>query len=92
VRKVERAVRGEPIDSRVARRVELDPAGVEKEHTVGARERSGRTLLGDEHGARQARNELEELVGCGRVELRRRLVEQEQSRPERECRREAHAL
>jgi hypothetical protein len=47
------------------------------------RERPRRTLLGDEDGARQALDEVEERVGRLGVELRRGLVEEQEPRPER---------
>ncbi len=83
---------GQPRDRLGARRVEHDAAGVHEEHAIGSGEWPRRPLLGDEHGARQALDQVEERLGGLRVELRRRLVEQQQPGPEGERRREPHAL
>ncbi len=92
MRQIEGPVRSEPGNSLVAWSVEHDAPRVEEEDAIGSRQRARRPLLGDEHGARQARDQLEERVGSRGVELRRRLVEQEQLRPQREGRGERHAL
>ena len=63
-----------------------------KSDAVGVRERARRTLLGDEHRARQALDQVEERLGGLGIELRGRLVEQQQPRPKRERRGEADAL
>src|SRR5579864_9346269 len=55
-------------------------------------ERARRALLGDDDGGVAAERELEERLRALGIELRGRLVEQEQLRLERERRREAHAL
>src|SRR4051794_15404087 len=85
-------VRGEPRQRRVARRVELDASALHEEHAIYVCERTRRALLRDDHGAVEPVDDLEELVGGGGVELRRRLVEQQQPGPQRERRGEADTL
>jgi hypothetical protein len=46
-----------------------------------------RTLLGDEDGAREQLDEIEERLGSVGIELRRRLVEEQELRPQ--CERQA---
>ena len=87
------AVLGEPRDRLVARCVEHDPAVVHEE-------RRGRRARADVPAAAPRRRPrtadcstmLEERIGRVGIELRRRLVEQQQLRPQRERRRERDAL
>ena len=76
---------------RAARRARSRPPSM-KSDAVGVRERARRSLLGDEHRARQTLDQVEERLGRLRVELRGRLVEQQQPRPQRERRGETDAL
>ena len=92
MRQVERPVRGEPRERLVARRVEHDAPAVHEEHAVDVRERPCGPLLRDEDRARQALDEVEERLGRLGIELRGRLVEQQQLRPQRERGRERDAL
>ncbi len=92
MRQVARVVRSEPGEPGVSRRVERDASVLHEEHTVCVRERSRRPLLRDDDGAAYAIEKLEELVGGGGIELGRRLVEQEELRPECERRGETDAL
>src|SRR5262249_28356193 len=86
----------QPGDRLVDRGIERDRSMVEEENAVGVLQCTGGTLLGEDDGgpafARERGDELDERVGDVRVELRRRLVEEEQPRPERERRGEADAL
>ena len=92
VRQVERPVLGEPRQRIVARCVEDNPAAVHEEDAPDMGERPRRALLGHEHGARQVLDEVEERIRRLGVELRRRLVEQQQPRAQRERRGQRHAL
>ncbi len=82
----------EPGERIIARRVEQDAPLLEEEDAVGVAQRVCRALLRDDDARLAAERELEERLGPGRIELRGRLVEQEQLRLERECRGEADAL
>ena len=87
-----RAVIGKPGERIVARRVEQDATLVEEHDTVGVAQRDRGALLGDDDAGIAAERELEERLRPRRIELRGRLVEQEQLRLERERRGEADAL
>jgi len=65
---------------------------LEKDDAVGVAKRARRALLRDDDARPTAERELEERLCSCRVELRRRLVEQEQLGLERERRSEADAL
>ena len=92
VRQVERPVLCQPNECLLARCVEHDAAVVHEENTVDVSERARGSLLGDEYRTRQLFDQVEERVGGLGVELRRRLVEQQQLRLERKRGRERHAL
>ena len=82
----------EPRDGKISRRVELDPAPVDEQDPVGRLEHAPRPLLRDENGAPELPDRLEEGLGGGWVQLRRRLVEEEKPGPQGERRREANTL
>ena len=69
-----------------------DAPVAQEDDAVGERERQLGPLLGDDDRAAVRARVLEERLGGVAVELRRRLVEQQQLRLERERRREADAL
>ena len=92
VRQVERAMLREPLQRLLARRVQHDAAAVHEEHAVTTGERPRRPLFRDEHGARQVLDQVEERLRRFGIELRRRLVEQQEPRVQRERGRERHAL
>jgi hypothetical protein len=71
------------VERLVAGRVELDPPVRHEEHAVAPLERQGRPLLGDENRGAEPAGDVEDLDGSFWVELRRRLVEDEQLRFER---------
>ena len=86
-------VRGrQKVERLVAGRVEPDPALVDEEHAVAALERQRGPLLREEDRRAELAGEVEELFGALRIELRGRLVEQEQRGLEGEHRGEAHSL
>ena len=91
-RGVPRPVTREPGSCLVDARVEQQAAVFDIEHAVGDRERPVDALLGEHDGAAGLLDGGEKQLGAGRVELRRRLVEQQQPRLERERGREADAL
>ena len=62
-REVAGAVRGEPLEGRVARRVQQDAAAFEIEDAVAAFQRHRRPLLGDDDGAVELDGEVEERLG-----------------------------
>jgi hypothetical protein len=72
--------------------VEGDPALVDEQHAAAALERQRRPLLGDEHRRAELAGDVEDLDRSFRIELRGRLVQDEQLRLEREHRGEADAL
>jgi hypothetical protein len=74
-RQVTGTVRGQPLERLSTWSVDQDPACLEEQHAVAARERHGRPLLGDDDGAVELYGEIEERLSSLRVELRRRLVE-----------------
>ena len=84
----------EPRHRLVTRRVEKHAAALDEQRAIGDGERTGRPLLGEEHRrtVESAAEVCEEAVGAVRVELRRRLVQQQELRAERERGRETHAL
>ena len=65
---------------------------VDEEHAVAALERQRGPLLGEEDRRAELAGEIEESFGALRIELRGRLVEQEQRGREGEDRGEAHPL
>ena len=81
-----------PLQRRSARRVQHDAAAVQEEHAIAVRERPGRALFGDEHRARQMLDQVEERLCPLGIELRRRLVEQQEPGMQRERRCERHPL
>ena len=87
-----RPVATEPGERLVARSVQQDPPALEEEHAVAGAEHAIGPLLRDDDGRARRARELDRLVGALGVELRGRLVEQQQLRPEREHRGEADAL
>src|SRR5262249_7152198 len=86
------SVLGEPGDSIVAGSIEDDPPRFHEDDPRRMGKRRGRALLGDDRGGRAVERVREEGFRPLGVELRRRLVEEEQLRLERDGRREAHAL
>ena len=82
----------EPGDRLIARRVEQHAPAVEERDAVGVRQRERRMLLGEDDRRTDVERMLEEGLRALGIELRRRLVEQQQLRSERERRREAHTL
>ena len=82
----------EPCHGFVARCVEDDAAAVEEQDPVGVAERRGRALLRDDDGGAAPERVVEERLRPVGIELRRRLVEEQQLRPEGESGREADAL
>src|SRR4051794_9190462 len=83
---------GKPGHRLVARRVEQHAAGVHEDDAMRVLERPRRTLLRDDDRAADAVEEVEERFGGVGVELRRRLVEEQEPRPQRERGCEADAL
>ena len=73
-------------------RIQEDAAALEEEHPVATLERQRRPLLGDDDGAVQLDSEIQERLGSVRVELRCRLVEEQERGIERKDGREADAL
>src|SRR6185295_13221678 len=87
-----RAVICEPLLCLGSGCVEEHPAVFEEQHPVRVFEHATRTLLRNHDGDAQLHNELEERL-CGRgVELRGRLVQQEQPRSQRKRRGQGNAL
>ncbi len=82
----------EPGDRVVARGVEEYAAALEEDHPVDMGEHHGRPVLGEDDGGAGAERVLEERLGAVGVELRGRLVQQEQARFQRERRGQADAL
>src|SRR5918911_4466833 len=86
----------EPCPRLAGRAVEHERLVVEEQHAIAEGERQDRPLLGDQHGrtllASESDSEVEERLRAVRVELRGRLVEQQQFRLERQRRGEAHPL
>ena len=76
----------------VARGVEDDAAAIEEQDAVGVAQRERGTLLRDDDGGAACERVLEERFRSVGIELRRRLVEEQQLGLERERRREADAL
>jgi hypothetical protein len=91
-RQVTGPVLGEPLERPGARRIEQQRAALEEEDAVAAGKRAGWALLGDDDGRVETCGEVEERLRGGRVELRGRLVEQQQLGLEGERRSEADAL
>ena len=83
---------GEPLERLLARRIEDDAALVHEHDAVAAGKRASRTLLGDENGARQVLDQVEEGFRPVRVELRRRFVQQQEAWSQCERRGERYAL
>ena len=85
----------EPRDRFVDAGIADNAAAVDEDDPIGVRQRADRPLFGNEDrraGPREAAHELEKLVGTVRIELRRRLIEQEHLGLERDRRREADPL
>ena len=89
---IERPVFGQPRDRVVARRIQHDAAAIHEEDAVHVREWARGALLRDDDRALEPLDGVEERVRRRRIDLRRRLVQQEQARLEREGRRECDAL
>src|SRR5919204_3666708 len=87
-----RAVSREPRQRPVSRHIELQAAAVEEEDAVAGVEHPVRAVLGDDHGSATRARELDQIRSALRIELRGRLVEQQQPRPQRKHRGEADAL
>ena len=87
-----RPVATEPDKRLVARSVQQDPPALEEEHAVAGAEHPIGPLLRDDYGHACRPRKLDRLLGALGVELRGRLVQQQQLRPEREHRGEADAL
>jgi hypothetical protein len=81
-RKEGRALRRQPAQGVLSSSVEHDSTPIEENHPVGTLERQRRTLLRDDDGAAELDGVVEERFGAVRVELRGRLVEQQQRRAE----------
>src|SRR2546426_7318716 len=86
----------EPGPSVVDRAVERKTPVLEEQQTVGNFERQSRPLLGQQHScaavAREPQRQLDQPFGGPWVELRSRLVEQQELRLERKGGREADPL
>ena len=91
-RHVCRAVFGEPCARLVDGSVEDKTATIHEEHALRKLERPLDALLGEHEGTPEGVQHLEERLRAGRVELRRRLVEQQQVRMHRQSRGQANAL
>jgi hypothetical protein len=83
---------GEPCEGRVARSVEKDAPILEEEHAVGQGKRPRGPLLCEDDGDAEILDLVEEPLGRLGVELRGRLVEEQQPGPQSERGREADAL
>ena len=81
---VERPVRVQPHDRLRLRRIEHDAARVHEQDAIGALERPGGPLLRQQHRTVECPHRVEEPLRAVGVELRRRLVEQQQARPKRQ--------
>src|SRR6266566_338337 len=86
----------EPCPGLADRAVERQAPPVEEENPVAGLERQGWPLLGQQHRraalAGEPQGQLDQRLGGLGVELRRRLVEEQQLRLERQRRSDAHAL
>ena len=71
---------GEPV---VAHGVGEDPAALHEEHAVGQGERPPGALLGENGRRAELADEGEEALGRLGIELRRRLVEEQEPRAKR---------
>ena len=91
-RHVCRAVFGEPCARLVDGSVEDKTATIHEEHALRKLERPLDALLGENEGTPEGVQHLEERLRAGRVELRRRLVQQQQVRMHRQSRGQANAL
>jgi hypothetical protein len=74
------------------RRIEQQTPLIEEEDAIGVFEHAPWSLLRDDDGYVQRGDELEERVGCFRIELGRRFVEDQQLRFERKRRCETDPL
>jgi hypothetical protein len=82
----------EPIAAPLRVRIEHDPPVLEEEDPIHRIEEALGAVLGDEHGSAGPERVPDERSGAVGVELRRRLVEEQQPRPQRERGCEAHPL
>ena len=87
-----RAMLLEPGDRLIARRVEQHAPAVEERDAIGVRQRKRRMLLGEDDRRADVERMVEEGLRALGIELRRRLIEQQQLRSECERRGEADAL
>ena len=87
-----RPVRREPVEPGASLAVEEDEPPVEKHDAIGHRKHPLDTLLGEHDCDSEPGDVLDERLCRRRVELRGRLVEKEQLRPQRERGREADPL
>jgi hypothetical protein len=85
-------VLGQPVEYTIGRPVEEDGAGVDEHHARGDRKRAVRSLLGQDDGRRGRCGELEKALRRSGIELRRRFVQQQQRRLQRERGCETDAL
>ena len=82
----------QPLERALAGSVEEHPSAVEEDDAVGALEGEGEPLLGADDGDAEPTRPVEERAGGARVELRGRLVEEQEPRLEGERRGQADAL
>ena len=87
-----RPIRRQPFARRLDRRIEEQPAGLDEEDARCELERAPDALLGEDDRGSEPLDRAEEELGRVGIELGGRLVEQEQSRLQRERRRKADAL
>ena len=90
--RVRRALRGQPLERLRTRGVEEEAALVDEEDARRELERPADAVLGEDDGRAETFDGVEEERGAFGIELRGRLVEQQQLRLERERGREADAL
>ena len=90
--RVERALHGEPLDRFVARRVQEDAATVDEENAGRELERPRDAVLGEDDRGPQPLDGCQEERGRFGIELRGRLVEEQQPRLERKRRSKADPL
>ena len=83
---------GQPGRSLVDRDVERDASALEEDHAVGEPERTRDAVLAEDDCGTRTAGRVQEGGRSARVELRGRLVEQQERGPERQRSRETHAL
>src|SRR5687768_11994088 len=87
-----RALLEEPLERRRPRSVQQEPPLLDEEDALAALEGQGRALLGDDDCRTALERQVEDRLRALRIELRGRLVEQQELWLQRERRRQAHAL